>query len=187
MITATPPITLQDIQNEYGTSGIVASSTPAGLDPLPTAMLDFLGRSATTISLSSLPNPLTGFDLYDPYNNNAVQNYVNFNPDGTFQGAGHNQPSFYTGNWLSPTTSGVGSNYWIRFTRTFYNQISSGASTTPSSGWLSLTIARPLELFTYTGIGGRTEAQWTIEISSNSSGSNIVYSITGFTMYIDIE
>ena len=53
MIAANPPITLQAIQSEFGTTGIVASSTPAGLDPLPTAMLDFLGKSAPSLTIAT--------------------------------------------------------------------------------------------------------------------------------------
>ena len=43
-----PPITLTAIQTEFSTSGLVASSTAAGLDPLPTSMLDFIGLSSYT-------------------------------------------------------------------------------------------------------------------------------------------
>ena len=46
-----PPITLTAIQTEFSTSGLVASSTAAGLDPLPTSMLDFIGLSAFTANL----------------------------------------------------------------------------------------------------------------------------------------
>jgi hypothetical protein len=43
-------ITLQQIQTEFGTSGLIASSTAAGLDPLPTSMRDFLGTRNWTLS-----------------------------------------------------------------------------------------------------------------------------------------
>jgi hypothetical protein len=46
-------ITLQQIQTEFGTSGLQASSTAAGLDPLPTSMKDFYGKSAFTPSLAA--------------------------------------------------------------------------------------------------------------------------------------
>lgn len=49
------PITLQEIQTEFGTTGLVASSTAAGLDPLPTSMLDFLGLSNKTTYTYTTP------------------------------------------------------------------------------------------------------------------------------------
>ena len=44
-------ITLLDIQNEFGQGSLAAASTPAGLDPLPTSMRDFMGLSAVTASV----------------------------------------------------------------------------------------------------------------------------------------
>jgi len=41
-----PPITLSAIQTEFSAGSLTAASTAAGLDPLPTSMLDFIGRSA---------------------------------------------------------------------------------------------------------------------------------------------
>ena len=39
------PITLSAIQTEFSAGSLTAASTAAGLDPLPTSMLDFLGLS----------------------------------------------------------------------------------------------------------------------------------------------
>ena len=48
-LPASAPITLSAIQTEYSVGSLTAASTPAGLDPLPTAMLDFLGKSSATL------------------------------------------------------------------------------------------------------------------------------------------
>jgi hypothetical protein len=46
------------IQGEYGTSGLAASSTAAGLDPLPTSMLDFLGKSNISYAWGGYPREI---------------------------------------------------------------------------------------------------------------------------------
>lgn len=50
-LPASPPITLSAIQTEFSAANLAAASTAAGLDPLPTSMLDFLGKSAYTPQL----------------------------------------------------------------------------------------------------------------------------------------
>jgi len=47
-LPGSPPITLSQIQSEFSAANLQAASTAAGLDPLPTSMLDFLGLSAYT-------------------------------------------------------------------------------------------------------------------------------------------
>lgn len=54
-LPSSAPITLQQIQTEYGVSGLVNASTAAGLNPLPTAMLDFLGLTNYVFSVNVPP------------------------------------------------------------------------------------------------------------------------------------
>jgi hypothetical protein len=138
------PITLLQIQGEYGTSGLAASSTAAGLDPLPTSMLDFLGRSAVTVY--SYFDNLTGQWYITTQSTSSPASSIGtifFDRSGTYSlviygeqytlplGTSYNSGPYYnatiaSGNWASPTSSTVGDNFWIRFRGT-YNVDSPGA------------------------------------------------------------
>jgi hypothetical protein len=82
-----------------------------------------------------------------------------------------------SGNWGTPAVSGIGSNYWVRFTRTAF----SGTGTaTASTGWLQLSSARSVSVISNAPTGFQSaNATYTIEIATDSGGSNIVTSATG--------
>jgi hypothetical protein len=148
-------------------------------------MLDFLGRSAAIISLADIPNQ-SDFGLYDDYGvGSTVEVYVAFSPNGIWYARSTNS----YGNWYSPTTAGIGAYYWIRFTLTAYSQ-NQGTYASPSTGWMNLAsygdgIAQPY-LNASTAFGGSTLAVWTIEISTDSYGGNIVATRSNYTMQITI-
>jgi len=77
--------------------------------------------------------------------------------------------------WGTPTGGSPGSNYWIRFTRTgtFGDQAS-----TASTGWQQLNTARDISVSS----GTNGEATYTIEIASDSGGSNILTTRTGINL-----
>ena len=50
-LTSSPPINLLAIQSEFSSGSLSAASTAAGLNPLPTSMLDFLGLGSYTPQL----------------------------------------------------------------------------------------------------------------------------------------
>ena len=50
-LPASGNITLVEILNEFSVASLTAASTAAGLDPLPTSMTDFYGKSAFTANL----------------------------------------------------------------------------------------------------------------------------------------
>ena len=58
-LPASAPITLSAIQTEFSAANLAAASTAAGLDPLPTSMLDFLGLSAYTPNTETYVTPGT--------------------------------------------------------------------------------------------------------------------------------
>lgn len=141
---------------------------------------DFYGKGpnpARTFSLASL------FDVegmaFPPQN--AYAEWV-FYADGTigfFNSAG----SGSLGNWTTPTTAGIGSSYWIRVTET--NSFGSFTETGSARGvWNQLNVAR------YFGIsrslGGYGQSINTIEISTNSSGTNIVATRTGMSVIAEV-
>lgn len=87
------------------------------------------------------------------------------------------------GNWTTPTSSGIGSSYWIRLTETS----SYGSFTETGSGrgiWNQINVAQ------YFGIsrslGGSGGAVYTIQIASDSSGSNIVATRTGMVVTVEV-
>ena len=87
------------------------------------------------------------------------------------------------GNWTTPTTVGIGSSYWIRFTETS----SSGTSTVTGSTrgvWHQLSSDRIFGLSrTANGLGYRV---YTIEISSDSGGATIVASKANVQIEVEI-
>jgi hypothetical protein len=141
------------------------------------SMSDGLGKSNVSVSLSQLQSrSLQEFT--------AGYGYITltFNTNGTWSCAGSNTPSIGSGNWAS-TTSGVGSSYWIRWTRTA-STLGGGSSSAGSSGWLRLDAARTITV-THSGLnGGYVDATYTLEIATDSGGSNIVTSCTGTYLYV---
>lgn len=82
------------------------------------------------------------------------------------------------GNWWTPTTSSIGNNYWIRFTRNSASGIYGGSE--PTTGWQQLNTVRSVYVNAYSvsSIDRVYTSNYTVEISSNSSGTNIVSSST---------
>jgi hypothetical protein len=83
--------------------------------------------------------------------------------------------------WGNPTTSGIGSNYWIRFTRTATGGSGAAAASTDSTGWLQLT-SPGREIVLYQSPANQVTATYTVEISSSSSGSPVLTTRTGITL-----
>jgi hypothetical protein len=148
-----------------------------------------VGGSGTTWSMSSLygKSPvsisLVGFEGESPFQGyyvgvTPIYCYINLYNDG--QSFGDNTPNYY-GNWAYPTTSGIGSSYWVRFTRTSTSGTNGGSRA--STGWLSLASGANCYSYknTYPSIGAYT-AVYTIELSTSSSGSPVVATATGVTL-----
>jgi hypothetical protein len=106
------PITLQQIQSEYGVTGLINASTAAGLNPLPTAMLDFLGLSNYVLSLNVTP-----IDINWDYNDVAVgflaQSFgqIEFDTNGVLGFVEGDNQTYYpwtylTDSWIDSTPNG---------------------------------------------------------------------------------
>jgi hypothetical protein len=88
---------------------------------------------------------------------------VTLNSDGTATGTSYSGNA----NWYQPTTTGVGSRFWARTTRTSGQ---SGVVFSPASGtWWSLSSGR-----TWSATGGSGGCTGTIELATDSGGANIV-------------
>lgn len=98
-------------------------------------------------------------------------------------------PSPTNGQWFNPTTAGIGNSYWVRFTRTAFTPGVTGTASA-STGWLALSSTR-LVTVTCTDDNGNPDsasATYTVDIASDSSGTNIVSSGTGgFTFFVDAQ
>jgi hypothetical protein len=136
------------------------------------SMSSLYGKSAITISLSSLNGTyLNGYPYID---NEAYSTTLTFNTNGTWQFNGY-AGGLTDGSWATPTTTGIGSSYWVRWTRTFWGGLSGNTAST-SSGWQQLSTARVITVYT-AGISG-AQANYTVEISSDSGGSVVLATAT---------
>ena len=139
----------------------------------------YWGKSSITISLA----PLVGVYGLEYPGNTAYAEYI-FNSNGTIQTGTSDGGMQSAGNWATPTTTGIGSSYWIRFTQTG----SSGGPITNTGNargvWIQIT---PVLYF---GISvtanGAFYKQYTVEIATDSGGSNIVATKTGVEIGAEI-
>lgn len=146
------------------------------------SMSEFYSKRATpaiTISLTTL-NGIYG----TAYPGQTAYSESIWSPNGVLQEGTSNMGIQSAGNWASPTTTGIGSGYWVRFTETS----SSGAGQTVYGSargvWHQLSSAHTFGVSrTLNGGGYRT---YTVEISTNSSGTNIVATKTGVELYPEI-
>lgn len=162
--------------NAYrGTQWYTAAGGSGTFPSTPISFSDFYLKGpspATSVSLASLNGAyLVGYPFIEnePYTIN-----LDFDTNGTwtFYGFANGNTS---GNWATPTTTGIGSSYWIRFTRTFFSG-GFGNSATGSTGWQQLSTARTIAVSTG-GISG-AQGDYTVEISSSSSGSPVLSTAT---------
>jgi hypothetical protein len=155
-----------------------ALRTLAGVSSGTISLSNFYDKSSRTFSLSSVTD-LDG-STFPP---GTAYAEFRFQADGTITYGNNGTFSGSMGNWTTPTTTGIGSSYWIRFTQT-----ASSGTTTETGGtrgvWLSLSSGRTYGLErTENGQGYR---QYTIEISSDSGGSTIVASKTGVYIFVEV-
>lgn len=104
------PITLLQIQSEFSAGSLAGASTAAGLDPLPTSMLDFLGLSSASAYLDSVYLN----SVYDDQDASIVQAFctVEFLSDGRLEltegnNSGFAVPYINGGQWLSSSPGTV--------------------------------------------------------------------------------
>lgn len=142
------------------------------------SMNSLYGKSAVTISLSSVTSN-EPFDATPFAGGEPSTATLSFLSNGTWSATLEASAS-KSGNWATPTTTGVGSGYWIRFTRTFFSG-GAGNSATASTGWLQLNTTRSIDVTRTSGFGVTT-ADYTIEIATDSGGSNIVATASLITL-----
>lgn len=104
---------------------------------------------------------------------------INVNTDGTLTGT-DNAGTDFSHAWFQPTGGSPGSSYWVRFTQV--------SGTAPDSGtlntWLALSSNRSIGYSTTNGVKIGT---FTIEIASDSGGTNIVAASSSGAYSMDCE
>lgn len=127
-----------------------------------TVSFSTIGVSNTTASPTSAT---AGFEFR---RDGTLYSYVN-------PGAGYT----LLGDWVTPKHSTVGDGYWIRVTAT------AGAFTTsPGAGWLQLSTARYWD--EQATVIGPQETTFTVEIATDSGGTNVVFTKTGNTVLAEM-
>lgn len=161
-LTSTISMNDSDVRTLAGVSGTSGSTW---------SMNSLYGKSNVTISLASVtsnsPFAATPFAGGEP---SSAE--LNFLSNGTWTSY-LEATSAPSGNWATPTTAGVGAGYWIRFTRTAFSGGGGGNSASGSTGWIQLNATQSINVLRTSG-PGITSAQYNIEISTNSAGTNIV-------------
>lgn len=148
---------------------------------------------ASAPSYPAVNNPMTGLNgtTYSNSNNSGSTINFNLNSDGTWEIVyqGNFGTPADTGNYTVTPTAGDGDSFWVRFTRTAVSSSGGGSLTsTATTGWLDLSTNQGVVIdATDTGSGedGTSNATYTVEIATDSGGSNIVSTSTGiaFTAY----
>lgn len=161
----------QNLNAYRGTTWYTAAGGSGTFSSGAISFSDFYSKGpspAVTISLASMSGQtFLGSPFYD---NEAYGINMDFNTNGTWEFNGY-AAGVTNGNWATPTTTGIGSSYWVKWTRTFY---AGGAGNTASatSGWQQLSSLRTISVTTAGGAGA--SADYTVQISSDSSGTTIL-------------
>lgn len=117
---------------------------------------------------ATVVNPIPAIVVYDDqiFPTDSLASFTILT-DGTVSVLGNGSST--AGNWFTPTTTGIGSSYWVRVTK------NSGANNTSGQAlgtWLQLSSNRS---WTWVVTGNNSlSANLTIEIATDSLGSNIV-------------
>ena len=188
--TSTRSINLELGRAATATSSLneAALRTLAGVSSGAISISSFYGKANFTVAYSAgFTNSYVLDDVFDSFASENASAGIRWNTNGTMDQFQYSDG--YTGlgeTWGSPTTTSIGSNYWIRFTRTAVQSIGSptaSTNSTASTGWLQLNTSREINIFRYPG-QNQFAASWTVEISSDSGGATILSTRTGVTLVL---
>jgi hypothetical protein len=143
------------------------------------SMSNLQGKSNITISLASLGS---FFEAVDQYSGSNIQGELDFNTNGTWNWYGNT--NYANGSWATPNSGGIGSSYWIRFTRTYFSD-GLYAYATASTGWMQLSSVR--SIIVGTPLPGTIVSVYTIEISSSSGGSPVLATNSGLEIDVTVN
>lgn len=99
--------------------------------------------------------------------------------DGTWYIEISSLPESWEGNWVTPTTAGVGTGKYVRFTVQSTNGSSAQTFWTATTAWLELSSNRTVTVSAEsTGLTRSRSTTYLAQIATDSGGSNIVSSGT---------
>jgi hypothetical protein len=138
------------------------------------------GKSAITISLAGFYS-ISGTVYSGP---GPAYAEITLYSNGVAGWAGSDGSGSFT-NWATPTTGGVGSSYWVRFTQTSsVSPVGTNETGSARNTWVALSGSPYFGVQrTLGGYGSRT---YTIQIASDSGGSNIVATVTSIEIAAEI-
>ena len=117
------------------------------------------------------------FTAWDVYGDNSPGSSATasfaVSSNGTASGAGTINDGTTPGssNWYTPTTTGIGNSYYVKYTVTSGSASSNAAS--------SFTLLNTPPSITKTASAGSGTCTFKIEIATDSGGTNIVFTSTG--------
>ena len=165
--------------NAYrGTTYYTSSAGPFTFPSGTISMNNFRGTQANSPGFSSVSLATVPANSYAFYTTSTSINiYLFFNANGTWS-VQDDLGEINFGSWGTPTTAGGGSAYWIRFTLT--NATPFGTENPFAlSGWNNLGSPQYCSTnVSFFDIQAQS-ATWTIEIATDSGGSNIIATRTG--------
>ena len=184
-------ISLSQVNTELG------RGSTANISMNETAVRSLFGRagSGTTISMSdgwgksNITISLPALGAYGTaYPGETAYAELIFSSNGDIGSGTSNIGIQDPGNWATPTTTGIGSSYWVRFTQTgSYGTGGFGGATQYGSAkgvWhqISTTLYFGVQR-SGNGMGG---FYYTIQIASDSGGSNILATATNVEIAAEI-
>jgi hypothetical protein len=184
-------ISLSQVNTELG------RSATATIDMNDSAVRSLFGKpgSGNTISMSdgwgksNISISLPGLGIYGTaYPGESAYAELTFNSNGTITAGTSNSGTQSSGNWATPTTTGIGSSYWVRATQTgSYGTGGFGGATQYGSAkgvWHQISNTPYFGVSrTGNGMGG---FYYTIQIASDSGGSNILATATNVEIAAEI-
>jgi hypothetical protein len=179
--TTTP----QSVANELG----LGLTTTISMNQAAVRTLAGAGGSGTTWSMNSLYGKSAGFATVslatipastDAYYQGdfAIDVTLILLSNGTWETT-DDTGVIDTGNWGSPTASGAGAAYWVKFTRTSFTPIGGGSQSTATTAWLNLSVYQFIAATCNFGDLNGATGTYTIEIATDSAGSNVIATRTG--------
>lgn len=183
------PISMSEYRGGYVTNG--TKGYPLGVETtIPSSGAISFGNfhGASAAPAAYVNNPITGLVNISVVDDEPVGDIalagVGLLGNGTYQVDNNSAPQI-TGNWYTPTTVGIGSSYWVKYTVTGTTVAQTGDSyATATTDWISISTDPGFSCIAgFSGGGGRAAYTYKIEIASDSGGANIVSTTTG--IYLD--
>lgn len=174
-------------QNATSSLGESALRTLAGVPSGPVVLPnDFWGKSNRTFSLAGMSSIYAFVPVFSPGN---TYSYYTFYTDGDL--LGFEAPSggaVINTDWTLPISAGIGSSYWVAWS-IYSSTLPAPYSQVGTSGtWLQLNTARSFGLQSNNNnTAGFGEIEGIFQISTNSSGTNIVATSPTITLTCDIS